>query len=168
MVHLAAHEVGALDPPFALVAVGLQDPGNAGALLRSAAASGAGGVVFCSGCVDVYNPKAVRASAGAIFRVPLCVGPAPEEMVDLMGGLGLRLLAAAPDGGTDYADLDLTAPTALVFGGEAAGLPAAVRERVDGLVTVQMHRSVESMNVAMAATVLCFEAARQRRAGPPS
>jgi TrmH family RNA methyltransferase len=168
MVHLAPPAVQALDPPFLLVAVGLQDPGNAGALLRSAAASGAGGVVFCSGCVDVYNPKSVRASAGAIFRVPSCVGPEPEEMLDMMAEWGLRLLAAAPDGGMDYTDLDLTAPTALVLGGEAAGLPATVRERVGILVTVPMHRAVESLNVAMAATVLCFEAARQRRTGPAS
>jgi TrmH family RNA methyltransferase len=121
-------------------------------------------VVFCDGGVDIYNPKAVRASAGALFRAPVSVARHALDVLESMSGHGLRLLATAPTGGDAYTDVDLTAPTALVVGGESAGLSPAVQERVDGSVSIPMELGVESLNVAMAAAVLCFEASRQRRA----
>ena len=151
-------------PRLVLVAVGMQDPGNVGALLRSAAASGVGGVVVCSGSVDVYNPKAVRGSAGALFRVALSLGEDPASALRAMNRWGMAVLATVAEGGLEYSEVDLTAPTALVLGSEASGLPAAIEGLVDGRVTIPMSRGVESLNVAMAATVLGFEASRQRRA----
>jgi TrmH family RNA methyltransferase len=152
------------DATFVVVCVDVRDPGNAGTVLRSAKAAGAGGVVCCSGTVDVYNPKTVRASAGALFGVPVVVGVDPREVLERMASWGLRRLGAAADGGTDYASAELVSPTALVFGNEAHGLPAGLERDLDGFITIPMERATESLNVGMAAAVLCFEVARQRRA----
>jgi signal transduction histidine kinase len=154
-----------------VVCVGLQDPGNAGAVVRSAWASGASGVVFCGDSVDVYNPKAVRASAGALFWLPVVAGPSAESALDELARAGAVRLAAVPQGGRDYLEVDLTAPTALVFGSEAAGLPDPIRRHLDGPISIPMGDQTESLNVAMAATVMCFEARRQRlgsRTTPPT
>lgn len=152
------------DASLLLVCVEVRDPGNAGTVLRSAEAAGAGGVVFASGSVDVYNPKTVRASAGSLFHVPVVTGGDAVEVLDEIGGWGVRRLATAARGGAEYDALDLTGPVALVLGNEAHGLPAAVEACVDQAVTIPMAGRTESLNVGMAAAVLCFEVARQRRA----
>lgn len=163
MVDVSLPALAAPAPDLAVVCVDVQDPGNAGTILRSAVAAGAQAVVFCAGAVDVYNPKAVRASAGAVFQVPLVTGPEPVEVLAQFGRDGLRRLTTVARGGVDYADCDLTEPTALVLGNEAHGLPPGVEEHVDASVSIPMVGPTESLNVAMAATVICFEAARQRR-----
>ena len=148
-----------------VVCAGVRDPGNAGAVLRSARAVGAGGVIFCASAVDPYNPKTVRASAGAVFRVPV-VADADLELApvaDRLAAWGLCRLAAVVEGGRDYAEVDLTRPLALVVGNEARGLPDADLTLVDELVTIPMAGGAESLNVGVAAAVICFEAARQRR-----
>lgn len=150
-------------PDLVVVCVGLQDPGNAGTVLRSAAASGAGAVVFCSGAVDVYNPKAVRASAGALFHVPVVADAPAGRVLDEMGNWGLRRIATVARGGRPYDRVDLAGPCALVLGSESRGLPAELAGRMDEQVTIPMISATESLNVAMAATIVCFEAARQRR-----
>lgn len=149
-----------------LVGVGIQDPGNAGTIIRSAAAAGAAAVIFCSGSVDMYNPKTVRSSAGALFQVPVVAGDGAEEVLAELGRRDVNRMAATAAGGRDHTGVDLTAPTALVLGGETNGLPPALLDLVDGQITVPMVPGTESLNVAMAATVLCFEAARQRQARP--
>jgi TrmH family RNA methyltransferase len=163
MVDVALGALQGRDLRPAVVCVGLQDPGNAGTVLRSAAASGAGAVVFCAGSVDLYSPKTVRSSAGAIFHVPVVAGLEADEIFDELAHWGLRLVGTASAGGDDYLDVDLVAPAALVFGSESSGLPAGLEVRLDQRVTIPMSAGVESINVAMAASVLCFEAARQRR-----
>lgn len=154
----------ALDATFVVVCADLRDPGNAGTVLRSAEGAGAGAVVLCDGSVEAFNPKTVRASAGALFHVPVVQGGAPEEVLDRLGEAGLRRLGAAATGGTPHTGTDLTAPVALVLGNEASGLPSGLGERLDGLVTVPLVGRSESLNVGMAAAVLCFEVARQRAA----
>ncbi|MEA3078047.1 MAG: methyltransferase, TrmH family [Actinomycetota bacterium] len=147
-----------------VVAVDVRDPGNAGTLLRSAGAAGAGGVVFCDGSVDVFNPKTVRASAGSLFHVPVVAGGAAVAVLDEIAGWGVHRLGTIAAGGLDYADADLTAPVAFVLGNEAHGLDGdTLAGSVDGLVTIPMDGRAESLNVGVAAAVLCFEAARQRR-----
>jgi RNA methyltransferase, TrmH family len=146
-----------------LVCVGLQDPGNAGAIIRSAGAAGSTAVVLCSGSVDMYNPKAVRSTAGALFHVPVVAGAGPEEVLLELGGWGVKRMATVTVGGRDYSEVDLTEPTALVLGNEGQGLPADLVARSDERVTIPTSGSAESLNVAMAATLLSFEAARQRR-----
>ena len=146
-----------------VVAVDVRDPGNAGTVLRSAEAAGAGGVLFCDGSVDVYNPKAVRASAGSLFHVPVVAGGDPVQVLREMSDWGVRRFATTASGGRDYDGVDLTGPVAFVLGNEANGLPPEVEDLVDERVTIPMVGRSESLNVGMAAAVLCFEAARQRR-----
>jgi len=147
-----------------LVCVDIRDPGNLGTALRSAEAAGVGGIICCGGTVDVYNPKCVRASAGSLFHVRIVARGEPVEVLGRLGGWGLRRLGARADRGTPYHRADLAAPTALVLGNEAHGLPPAAASAVDGWVTIPMAGRSESLNVGMAAAVLCFEAVRQRSA----
>lgn len=147
-----------------VVCAGVADPGNAGTIIRSSLASGGGGVVFCAGAVDMYNPKTVRASAGALFHVPLVSGSHPGDTLDALGRRGFRRVATVARGGVDHDRLDWTGGAALVLGSESHGIEAGLDGRLDARVTIPMHPAAESLNVAMAATVICFEAARQRRA----
>lgn len=159
----------AASPRLVLVCVDVRDPGNAGTVARSAWAAGADAVVCCEGTVDLWNPKAVRSSAGAVFHVPVVDAGSAAEVLSEMGSWGLRRVGTVSKGGTDYATEDLTARVALVFGNEAAGLPVGeLRQYLDGLVSIPMADGAESLNVGMAAAVLCFEAARQHRYGPPA
>ncbi len=156
--------VGRADRGPVVVLVDVADPGNAGTIVRSAAAAGAAGVVLAGG-VDPTNPKVVRAAAGALFRLPVVVSDADAST--LCGELqqrGLRTVGAVARGGAAPEDVGLDGPVAVVFGNEAHGLPPEVRSGLDAEVTVPMAGDTESLNVAMATTVVLFEAARQRRA----
>ena len=146
-----------------VVSVDIRDPGNLGTVLRSAEAAGVGGIICCEGSVDVYNPKCVRASAGSLFHTRIVARGEPVRVLGTLGERGLRRLGTRPDDGEPYDRADLTGPTALVLGNEAKGLPAPAAAAVDGWVTIPMAGRSESLNVGMAAAVLCFEAARQRR-----
>ena len=152
------------DAGLVVVCVDVRDPGNLGTVLRTAEASGVGAVICCEGTVDVYNPKCVRASAGSMFHVPVVAGGEPVDVLEQVGAWGKRRLGTAADHGEPYHQVDFRRPTALVLGNEAHGLPARVNGSVDGWVTVPMVGRAESLNVGMAAAVLCFEAARQRSA----
>ncbi len=147
-----------------VVCANLGEPGNLGTVLRSAEASGARGVICPDGTVDPYNPKCVRASAGALFHVPLVIGGNTVQVLDRLGDWGLRRLGTSSAAGDALWDTDLTGPVALVLGNEANGLPADVEAGLDGRVTIPMWGRAESLNVAMAATLFLYEAARQRRA----
>jgi TrmH family RNA methyltransferase len=153
------------DDGLVVVGVELADPGNVGTLLRSAEASGASGIVLSAGSVDAYNPKVVRASAGAIFGISVIEGCAAVEALDALGEQGRRRLAADAHVGTPYHAVDFVSPTAVVLGNEAKGVPGELDRLLDGRVCVPMHGAAESLNVAMAGTVICFEAARQRTRG---
>ena len=143
---------------FVLVAAGLSDPGNLGTVLRTAEAAGADAVVLTPDTVDVTNPKVVRASAGALFQVPVVD---PLELAELRG-FGLRAIGTSSRRGDAYTDVDLTGRVAIVVGNEAHGLSDDAA--IDEWITVPHAGRAESLNVAMAAAVVCFEAARQRRA----
>ncbi len=159
------HRVGAegLDGiDLALVATQLGDPGNAGTLMRSAAAAGAEVIVLGRGSVDAYNPKVVRASAGACFAVRIVEGSEAVEILERLGSNGVACLGATAVGGSAPESFDLRAPTAFVLGHETHGLDPGLA--LAGSVTLPMAAG-ESLNVAMAGTALLFEAARQRRAG---
>lgn len=140
----------------------VRDPGNAGTVLRTADAAGAGAVVFCGGSVDPYNPKTVRSSAGSLFHVPIVVEADTEAALAGLADLGYRRLGTAARDGEDYATVDWSVPTALVLGNEAAGLRPDLD--LDGSVAIPMAGRAESLNVGMACAVLCFEALRQCRA----
>jgi TrmH family RNA methyltransferase len=149
-----------------LVGVALSDPGNVGTILRSAEAAGAAAILLGPGSVDAYNPKVVRSSAGAIFGIPVVdavsEGWSAVEALDALGELGRQRLGAAARTGTPYPEVDFRRPTAIVLGNEAHGLGDDLAAHLDGHVTIPMGGPAESLNVAMAASVLCFESARQR------
>lgn len=149
-----------------LVGVELSDPGNVGTLLRSAEASGAAAIVLSRGSVDAYNPKVVRASAGAIFGVPVMEEWSAVEALDALGELGRQRLGAVAGTGTAYDAVDFRRPTAVVLGNEAHGIGDDLAGHLDGRVTIPIAAHAESLNVAMAGTVLCFESARQLAARP--
>jgi len=144
------------DASLVVVADGIADPGNLGTILRSAEASGVDAVVPTPGTVDVLNPKVVRASAGAVFHVPV-VAATPDDV----RRAGLRLVGTSSHHGTSHLEADWTGRVAIVLGSEAHGLPDDAS--VDGWVRIAHAGRAESLNVAMAATVLCFAAAAARR-----
>ena len=140
---------------FVLVADRLGDPGNAGTIIRTAEAAGADAVVLTPGSVDPFNPKVVRAAAGALFRVPVV-----EAELGSLRDRGLRLVGASSHRGESHVRADLSPPIAVVVGSERQGLAADAP--VDDWVTIEHEPASESLNVAMAATLLAFEVRRQR------
>ncbi len=146
-----------------LVLCGVADPGNAGTLLRMAEASEVGAVLFCEGSVDPFAPKCVRASAGSIFHVPVVSGGNPVQVLEAIGGRDVQRLGTDAHRGKPYDEIDLTGAFALVLGNEAHGLPVEISELIDGWVHVPMSGDIDSLNVAVAGSVICFDAARQRR-----
>lgn len=153
------------DASMVMVLVDVRDPGNAGTMIRTADAAGVGAVIHCEGSVDPTNPKTVRASAGSIFHVPVVTGGAAGDVVGSLQGWGFMTVGTAVREGVDYADYDWRQRVALVFGNEASGLGHSVLDRLDDRVTIPMVGHAESLNVGVSASVLCFEALRQRRTG---
>jgi TrmH family RNA methyltransferase len=147
--------------PLLLIAVGLRDPGNLGTLIRSAEAFGATGVLTTPGTVSPWNQKAVRASAGSCFRVP--TAPATPEAMERLEQQGVRLLAAMKDEATPIDEATLTGPVAFLIGNEGAGLDPGWLAMADEHVTIPCPGWVESLNAAVAGSLLLYEASRQRR-----
>ncbi|MFJ9717999.1 TrmH family RNA methyltransferase [Streptomyces sp. NPDC101213] len=161
-------DVLAARPRLIAVLAHVRDPGNAGTVLRCADAAGADAVVLTDASVDLYNPKAVRASVGSLFHLPVAVGVPVERAVAGLRDAGVRILAA--DGaGRDDLDHELDegtmgGPTAWVFGNEAWGLPEETRALADAVVRVPIHGKAESLNLATAAAVCLYASARAQRA----
>jgi TrmH family RNA methyltransferase len=160
-----------LDGPARLIVLlaHVRDPGNAGSVLRAADAAGADAVLVSGESVDVYNPKAVRASVGSLFHVPVVTGVALPEAVAALRERGVRVLAADGAGPVDLDDAadagTLAAPTCWMFGNEAWGLPEPVRALADETVRVPIHGRAESLNLATAAAVCLYASARAQRRG---
>ncbi|MEU1004334.1 TrmH family RNA methyltransferase [Streptomyces tibetensis] len=161
-------DVLAARPRLVALLANVRDPGNAGTVLRCADAAGAEAVVLTDASVDVYNPKAVRASVGSLFHLPVAVGVPVEQAVDALRDAGVRVLAADGAGDRDLDDeLDkgtMGGPTAWVFGNEAWGLPEETRALTDAVVRVPIHGKAESLNLATAAAVCLYASARAQRA----
>jgi len=147
--------------PLLVVAAGLQDPGNLGTLIRSSEAFGSTGIVALPGTVSQWNPKALRASSGSAFRLPL-ISASQEELITMLRQRSIRLLATTVKGGVALDAIDLVQPTALLIGNEGSGLPEALIAAADALVTIPCPGPVESLNAAVAGSVLLYEASRQR------
>ncbi|WP_049564918.1 TrmH family RNA methyltransferase [Streptomyces sp. SBT349] len=140
-------------------------PGNIGTIVRSADAFGAHGLVVTGHAADVYDPKAVRASTGSLFALPVVRAPGHREVTDwLSASPGVTVVGTDENGSADVDAFDLTGPVLLAVGNETTGLSAAWRERCDALVRIPMSGSASSLNAAGAAGVVLYEAARQRRA----
>jgi RNA methyltransferase, TrmH family len=139
----------------------LQDPGNVGTILRSAEAFGASGVVSLPGTVSVWNPKAVRASAGSVFRIPL-IAADPENALAQLRALGIKVLVATAAAELPADRAHLSDPVAFLIGNEGNGVPEEIARLADGAITIPCPGPVESLNAAVAASVLLYEASRQR------
>ena len=148
-----------------LVLVDVADPGNVGTLVRVAEAAGCAGVVLVGACADLHNPKTVRATAGAVFRVPTASADEPHGALAMLRDAGVAVLGTAGGGGVAPERAALGGAAAVVVGSEAHGLAPDVLAACEQLVTIPMEGAVESLNAAVAGAAMAFEAARQRRAG---
>jgi RNA methyltransferase, TrmH family len=149
-------------PPLVLIACGVQDPGNVGAIARAAEAAGASGLVAADACADPFGWKALRGSMGSAFRLPIVVDRSIEHAVARARHYGCRILAMVPRDGDGLYAADLTVPTAILVGGEGHGLPGALVKAAEVRITIPMHAPVESLNTAVSAALILYEARRQR------
>jgi TrmH family RNA methyltransferase len=156
-----------------VVLAGLQDPGNLGTILRSSEAFGSAGVILGEGTVSPFNSKVVRASAGSIFRLPIIHGQAHghaksataklEEVSEKLRAQGVRLIATSSHKGTPLDQADLKGPTAIFFGNEGSGLSRDLMAKMDESIAIPHTAQVESLNAGVAASIVLYEAARQRK-----
>ncbi len=151
-----------LSPRFLVVGVGISDPGNAGTIIRTAAAAGADGVVFSEGSVDIYNPKAVRSSAGSIFRIPIVRSVEMKDFLHHCQRTGVATLGLCGNGEIRYDAYDLNQPLALLVGNESHGLESQIRGELTAEISIPMESGIESLNAATALSIVSFELRRQR------
>src|SRR3984957_8174278 len=143
---------------------GLQDPGNLGTIIRSAEAFGSAGIILGEGTVSPLNAKAVRASAGSIFRLPVVTAAAAlEDVVTKLRTKSVRLIATSSHKGTPVDQADLTGPIAVFIGSEGSGLARGLVTQMDEVVAIPHTPQVESLNAGVAGSILLYEAARQRK-----
>jgi TrmH family RNA methyltransferase len=145
-----------------VVAAGIQDPGNLGTILRSAEAFGAAGAFFTEGTVSPYNPKVLRGSAGSIFRLPV-VQIASAELIPLLRHRGARLVATSSHKGTPLPQATWTLPLAVFIGNEGVGLSRELLHQMDETVVIPQAAQVDSLNAGVAASIVLYEVARQRK-----
>ena len=148
--------------PLIAIAAAIQDPGNLGTIIRSAEAFGAAGVIALPGTVSPWNPKAIRASAGSVFRLPVISASIPDCFTNLREA-DVRILTTTVRAAEPVDLVDLTIPVAIIFGNEGNGVPETVSIHADEPVTISCPGAVESLNAAVAASVMLYEASRQRR-----
>ncbi|WP_320067916.1 RNA methyltransferase [Micromonospora sp. RTGN7] len=164
---VSLHAALAAGPRLVAVLAEIRDPGNAGTVLRTADAAGAGAVVFAGDAVDPYNGKCVRASAGSLFHVDVVRAPDPHAVVEALRAAGLSIFATTGYGDSDLDDLvdsgALAAPSAWLFGSEAHGLSEELTAAADARVRVPLHGRAESLNLAAAAAVCLYASARALR-----
>lgn len=150
------------DQPLVVLLDSVQDPGNVGTIIRSAEASGATGIILGRGTVDLYNPKTVRAAMGSLFRIPIFEGDLIPYLQEARER-GIHVVSTGMDANLHCYEYDWNRPVWFVVGNEGAGVSANVSANVDEQVSIPMQGQTESLNVAMATTVLLFEAMRQRK-----
>jgi RNA methyltransferase, TrmH family len=156
-------DVLADQPQLVAVAAEISEPGNAGTLIRIADAMGAAAVLLAGHSVDPYNGKCLRASAGSIFSIPVVSEPDAAHAVTELTDAGLRVLAATVDGETSLDDVELSGPTAWLFGPESHGLPAELADLAAARIRIPMPGGAESLNVAAAAAICLYQSARAAR-----
>lgn len=156
-------EILEVQAPLLMVLETLQDPGNLGTILRAGEAAGVTGIVMSRDCADIYNPKVIRSTMGALYRMPHLYVDSVSDTLQLLKERGIRSYAAHLDGENSYDKEDYTTGTAFLIGNEGNGLTEETAKAADRYIKIPMCGQVESLNAAVAASVLMFEAARQRR-----
>lgn len=154
---------GGKKAPLLLLLEHLQDPGNLGTILRSAEGAGVSGVILSADSVDLFNPKVVRSTMGAIFRLPFFYAENFSQTICEIKKKGIRIFAADLEGSRDYDLEDYTAPSAFLIGNESRGLSEEAKALADRRIFIPMEGKLESLNAAVSAAVLVYEGARQRR-----
>lgn len=149
-------------PPFFVVAEAIEKPGNLGTILRSSDAVGVDGLIVCDRCTDIYNPNVVRASVGTLFTVP-AVEESGEKTLNWLKQQQITVLAATPHADQEFTQVDLTQPIAIAVGTEQLGLSERWMQEAALQVRIPMRGVADSLNVAMATTLLLYEALRQRQ-----
>lgn len=150
-------------PPCFLVLEDIQDPGNLGTILRAGEGAGVNGVIMTKNTVDIFNPKVIRATMGSIFRVPFIITDDILQTITDLKADGVTVYAAHLKESTDYDLQDYTKSTAFLIGNENSGLKRGTADMADYYIKIPMQGQVESLNAAVAASVLMYEAARQQR-----
>jgi TrmH family RNA methyltransferase len=148
-------------PALVVISAGLQDPGNLGTIARSAEAFGATGMLLGERTVSPWNWKAIRASAGSMFRLPTVKVELASALHDAKAR-GMRILATSSHKGTVISQADLRGPVALIVGNEGSGLPKDVLAQADEIVSIPQSARIDSLNAGIAASIVLYEAARQR------
>lgn len=165
LIELKACDLGAVlarPDVLLLVACGVQDPGNLGAMLRSARAFGAAAVLTLKETVSPFNPKTVRSSAGAIVRLPVFPDLEASSLFARLRARGVRLIGADRRSSSGLTDADLSGPLAILIGREATGLPPEMAQEAHQLLSIPIRQGMDSVNAATAAGIFLYEAARQR------
>jgi TrmH family RNA methyltransferase len=160
--HLALGRLDRLGGQLVLVAAGVQDPGNLGAIARVAEATGVSAMIVTHGTTHPFHPKALRGSMGSLLRLPVVEGGEAESIGALLKKNGFRLAACVPRGGVDVREATLTGPLAIALGSEGLGLSKTLLKACDLHLSVPMKGDVDSLNVAVVAGLVLYEAARQR------
>lgn len=150
------------ETPLVVVLEGVEKPGNLGAVLRTADASGVDAVIVCDPLTDLYNPNLIRSSIGAIFTVP-CVACTSEECIDFFKQRDIQILTAQLQDSELYYDIDMRRPTAIVMGTEATGLTPVWRKAADAHIRIPMLGQLDSLNVSVSAAILMYEGVRQKQ-----
>ena len=154
--------VDAKKQPLLLILENLQDPGNLGTIVRMAEGAGVTGIIMSSNTVDIYNPKTIRSTMGSLYRVPVIYVDDICEVADVCKSKGVTVYAAHLKGTDNYNKKDYTKPTAFMIGNEGNGLTDKLADKADEYVRIPMQGEVESLNAAVACTILTYEAVRQR------
>jgi RNA methyltransferase, TrmH family len=160
--HMGLADIKKSENPFLVVAEGIEKPGNLGTILRSADGAGVDAVLVCDHRTDIHNPNVVRASVGALFTLPV-IESESEKTFQWLKREGIAIVAASPSAKVEYTDADFTQPLAIVLGTEQFGLTKKWMEESDMKVRLPMRGVTDSLNVAMASTLLLYEVIRQRK-----
>ena len=151
------------DAPLLVVLENIQDPGNMGTIIRTAEGAGATGIIMSKETVDIYNPKTIRSTMGSLFRMPFVYVDDICGTVRELSNRGIRTYAAHLSGENEYYNEDYAGGTAVLIGNEGNGLTEEITSKADRLVKIPMAGKLESLNAAVSAAIILYEAARQRR-----
>lgn len=152
----------ALKDGILVILDGIRDPGNMGTIIRTADAAGCAGVIVTDGCVDLFNPKVLRSTMGSIFHLPVLHCGSTKEAVDICSQKGYLVCASHTEGSVSIYDADLSGNIAFVIGSEAEGVSSEALDNADMLIRIPMPGRAESLNAAVAASIIIYESARQR------
>lgn len=161
--HYTLEDMLTAEDPHLLILEDLQDPGNLGTIMRTAEGAGADGLILSHGCVDLYNPKTIRSTMGSIYRMPFLYTDALPELLPVLKKRGIHTYAAHLQGERNYDQEDYRTGCAFFIGNEGNGLSKGLSRLADTWIRIPMHGKLESLNAAIAASILMYEVCRQRR-----